>query len=412
MRDPLCQQKDCNELIRAYDSFIQENNEEIKQLVEDLSKNVQVHPRDNQSIIQELYEINFIYKRDIIRAKYSLGYEIQAIEADFEEALFYLEKMEKDDVGYLNLLMMISLGILLETDQTKMVRLARIVEKGKVNDFVIAFLLRTYQIGLETVNLTFVQELPYVITGDIIVNAEKDKRKASELLYEYVTEYWFHFHYDYGWRSAHEEPGYVGFWSFEAAALAKILNLDDRRLKTNRHYPYDLRHYKNARKFYSMYMSFEMVAALTDERQDEERKAGIPSNPELEEIIPAYYHSFINQLIIDYQTLDVQKFYTKYKETLELDQIWWSFSDFADDHKGKNLLGTLIVFALCKHGYILQLDHKEDVRDFLHVIPRVWEEANDKIIAFILDNDQQYVAWVPATANIDRMYEVEITTIS
>ncbi len=45
-------------------------------------------------------------------------------------------------------------------------------------------------------------------------------------------------------KNAHKEPGYVGYWSFETAAIVKILGLDDTSLKGNNHYPYDLAHYK------------------------------------------------------------------------------------------------------------------------------------------------------------------------
>jgi len=45
-------------------------------------------------------------------------------------------------------------------------------------------------------------------------------------------------------EECHKEPGYYGFWSFDTAALAKILGLDDSALKNNNHYPYDLAHYK------------------------------------------------------------------------------------------------------------------------------------------------------------------------
>ena len=36
---------------------------------------------------------------------------------------------------------------------------------------------------------------------------------------------WFKGHYDYEWKNAHKEPGYVGYWSFETAAIVKILDL-------------------------------------------------------------------------------------------------------------------------------------------------------------------------------------------
>ena len=40
------------------------------------------------------------------------------------------------------------------------------------------------------------------------------------------------------------ENVYYGYWSFEAGAIAKILNLDDSSLKDVPYYPYDLVHYK------------------------------------------------------------------------------------------------------------------------------------------------------------------------
>jgi len=46
-----------------------------------------------------------------------------------------------------------------------------------------------------------------------------------------------------------QEAGVLWFWSFDTAALAKILGLDDSALKDNNHYPYDLAHYKNGMTF-------------------------------------------------------------------------------------------------------------------------------------------------------------------
>src|SRR5699024_3871470 len=97
----------------------------------------------------------------------------------------------------------------------------------------------------------FVEEIPYAKIKEIIELAEKDKKAASDKLHTYMETEWFQGHYDYGWKNAHKEPGYVGFWSFESAALAKILGLDDAGLQDNNDYPYDLAHYKNTMSFQS-----------------------------------------------------------------------------------------------------------------------------------------------------------------
>ena len=52
-----------------------------------------------------------------------------------------------------------------------------------------------------------------------------------------------------GGRPHIKKVGYVGLWSFESAALAKILALNDEKLKSSSHYPYDLAHYKSNKRF-------------------------------------------------------------------------------------------------------------------------------------------------------------------
>src|SRR5699024_11761468 len=101
-------------------------------------------------------------------------------------------------------------------------------------------------------------------------------------------------HYDYEWKNAHEEPGYVGFWSFESAALAKILGLDDTSLKDNNHYPYDLDHYKNTMSFQSFTLNDYLEKPAEKKHETEDWEEGIENNPSLEQIIPGKWHAFIN----------------------------------------------------------------------------------------------------------------------
>jgi hypothetical protein len=83
-------------------------------------------------------------------------------------------------------------------------------------------------------------------TKEIIELAQKNKKFPSQRMQKYMGKEWFQGHCDYEWKNAHKEPGYVGFWSFDTTALAKILGLDDSSLIENNHHPYDLEHYKNA----------------------------------------------------------------------------------------------------------------------------------------------------------------------
>src|SRR5699024_910978 len=319
MRDHLCIEEDCIEGIDIYTEAITENKAEIKSLTEDIKKGVQEEPNDIKKMIEGRHLINLLYGMENIRAKYSIGKNISTIEEDFEYALIDIKNTRKEDIGYLNLLWMISPGILLETDKENMKILAKIVENQDMKDFVIDYLLCASNRGWTKVNNTFFKEARYTKTKEIIDLAETDKEAASERLHTYMEKEWFQGHYDYEWRNAHKEPGYVGFWSFETAAIAKILKLDDESLQNNIHYHYYIVHYKNNIKFMDISL-YEYLEKSAEEEPDTWIE-DIDNHPALEKIIPGRWHTFVNELISDYQVLNDDRFMINIKNQ-------WNWSKF------------------------------------------------------------------------------------
>ncbi|AXR17583.1 hypothetical protein COC60_07160 [Bacillus thuringiensis] len=409
MRDYLCIEEKCREGIEYHKEFIEENREDIKSLEEDTKNGIQRYSKDNKSIIEGTYLANFRYEMEDIRAKYSLGEDVSVIEEDFHNAIYDLENTGSREIGYLSLIWMISLGILLETDKKNIERLKKIVDKKNVNDAVIDFLLCASDIGYTKMMNRYYKENPYAKTREIIELAQTDKKEASKRLQTYMEKEWFRGHYDYEWKNAHKEPGYVGYWSFETAALAKILELDDTSLKDNNHYPYDLAHYKNEMKFKHIDLSEYHYEDETEEI--EEIVEGIEHNPALENIIPPKWHSLVNELIHDYKNMDDSSFYEKYKKTIGIGQVWFLPQEYEEENEQKNLLGSLIVFALTVRDYILQLDYKEDLEDYIDNLKNFWNVSETKLVQFMLENDQNYYAWVPKEVNIPNMYEVKIESV-
>ncbi|HDX9631513.1 TPA: DUF1911 domain-containing protein [Bacillus cereus] len=409
MRDPLCIEEKCREGIEYNKEFIEENREDIKRLEEDTKNGIQRYSKDNKSIIEGTYLANFRYEMEDIRAKYSLGEDISVIEEDFHNAIYDLENTGSREIGYLSLIWMISLGILLETDKKNIERLKKIVDKKNMNDAVIDFLFCASDIGYTKMTNVYFKDNPYAKTREIIELAQTDKKEASKRLQTYMEKEWFKGHYDYEWKNAHKEPGYVGYWSFETAALIKILELDDTSLKDNNHYPYDLAHYKNEMKFKHIDLSEYHYEDETEEIED--IVEGIENNPALENIIPPQWHSLVNELIHDYEKMDDSSFYEKYKKTIGIGQVWFLPQEYEEENEQKDLLGSLIVFALTVRGYILQLDYKEDLEDYIDNHKNFWNGSETKLIQFILENDQDYYAWVPKEVNIPNMYEVKIESV-
>ena len=408
MRDSLCNEAKCREGIEYHKEFVEENLEDIMNLKEDIRNCIQRYTKDNHKIIEETYLENVKFRISNIRAKYSLGDDVRTIEEDFLNALHDLENIGTTDLDYLSLLWMVSLGILLETDKQNIEQLAKIVKRNNINDFVIDFLLCASQIGYRQISNSFVKETPYSKIRELIELVQADKLEASKLLQTYMEKEWFQGHYDYEWKNAHKRAGYVGFWSFETAAIVKIFGLDDTSLKNNRHYPYDLVHYKNSMKF-----KFFSIDKYIEKAQEEvvDIVEGIENNPLLERVIPLKWHAFINDLIHDYQVMDDETFYEKYKHSIGLNQIWFFLEDYKEENKDRNMLGTLIVFALVVKESIYQLDYKVDLEDYQSFIKNEWNDENLKLVRFILNNDQQYYAYVPEDVRIEQMYEVGIQEV-
>ena len=216
-----------------------------------------------------------------------------------------------------------------------------------------------------------------------------------------MNDEWFKGHYDYEWRNAHKEPGYLVFWSFETAALAKMLELDDSNLKDNIHYPYDLAHYKNEMKFNINKLN------IIEENEKEQIEEYISNNHELEQIIPNKFRKQVNCIIEDYNKLQDNEFWEKYN----LQDIWFDVSDYIKENARKNLLGFIIVNVLVDEGHILQLDYKEELEDYIETIKNLWGKQQVKLIRLDLGNDQDYYMYVPKTVEIDNLYEVKILNV-
>ena len=101
----------------------------------------------------------------------------------------------------------------------------------------------------------------------------------------------------------------------------------------------------------------------------------------------------------------------KNKKTIGIGQAWFLPQEYKEENEQKNLLGNLIVFALTVRDYILQLDYKEDLEDYIDNLKNFWNVSETKLVQFILENDQNYYAWVPKEATIQNMYEVKIESV-
>lgn len=365
---------------------------------EDEKNGVQRYPRKNEEIIYDTKVRLFRLMYESIRAKYSIGMECKSLEEDYTEMIPIILDIGWEKIGYVHFIQVFSLGILLEVSKEQLEQLVALADKELLDDSLFDFLAKAYGLKREKQSNNYQKENSYRETEKIIELSFKDKKNAALELQIYMEEKWFQGHYDYEWKNAHKRAGYVGFWSFETAALAKVLTLNDDGLQDNNHYPYDLAHYKSGKTF-----SLESFGNIQENEQTD-GESGITERRELEQVIPKEFRKLINQVIVDYAELRQIDFWKKYR----LDDNWFTADEFLRANTGKQLLGNIIINVLVDKGYVLQLDYKENVAEYIASMPNYWNGKDVKLIRFELDNDQNYYAIVPKNIHLDRLYEVDI----
>lgn len=239
MRDALCSKEKLEEMIKFDTEDIGELEEKIASLQKDIENGIQRYPGKNEDIINNVKIDSFQTIYRLIRAKYSYGMDCEELEEIYLKGVDVVKDIGFEEIGYVNFLQFFSIGILLETDDAKMNEMVQAADRQEMDDIIFDFLVCFCDLKRNMVSTRFEKEKPYKELVNIIETAASDRFKASILLHEYAEKKWMRGHNDYEWNKAHKRYGYVGLWSFDAAAICKILNLDDHDLKDNNHYPYE-----------------------------------------------------------------------------------------------------------------------------------------------------------------------------
>lgn len=403
LRDPLGDADKLKSAIEFNQEYCQEEVEKIRQLEEDEKKGIQRYPRENPLIIFDTKASIFRNRCEIVRAKYSLGMDCESLEQEYEEMVWAASEVGFKKIGYVHVLEAFTFGILLEVPKDKLEALVKSVDEQGMDDCLFDFFVEAYGLKRAMVSTGYQKENPYKGTARIIELARTDKEAASKELENYMNKKWFQGHYDYGWKNAHKEHGYYGFWSFDTAALAKLLQLDDSCLKGNNHYPYDLAHYKQ--NIICKTADIPQISSTQTQPQKQDvDETEIEENRELEQIVPNEFRDLINQVIKDYNNLSDTEFWTKYS----LGDIWYTVDEYIKENADRRLLGNIIVNVLAEKDYILQLDYKEDIDEYISNMKNYWQEQDVKLVRFELGNDQYYYAFVPKASELDKVYEVEV----
>ena len=244
-RDNLNTKDGYQEIINNNQRFIQKREVKIKKLKEDERKGIQSFPKPNTEILKSTYITIVNYRCDNLAAQYSLGENLSTIEEDFITILTFVNE-NNILVSYANLNMLLCIGSMLKVNDSEFGKLVdtseRYLRQSNEEDYLIDFLIKSRNPHRE-LSESFILKKPYGQLKEIIDLSEKDKKQASILLKNYIEKTWFKELIEVETHKSKFNI-HTGYWSWEAGAIAKILNLDDSSLKNQQYYPYDMVHWK------------------------------------------------------------------------------------------------------------------------------------------------------------------------
>lgn len=396
MRDKLGNEEDIN----IINNFYKKRIEKVILQINDLYKN---QKEDNHDDFEEKNKIIYNFKNELIKdyyciicSSYSMGEKLSEIDEYYKSVINFFEEIGTNFRLYTEFIQLFILGLILEMPKDRMQKIVDIADKNEYDDILFDFYAKSYGLKRKFNSTKMIREVPYKGILEIAKLTQSDKEKAEKKLSEYILKKWIKGYSDENWSSAHNRFGYVGLWSFDAGLVAKIFSLDDSSLKDNNHYPYELVHYKNN-------VVYENIEVPQFKEDDEVYETGIAENPELEKLIAAKFHKPVNQLIEDFKTLSDKEMFEKY----ELIEIFEDFQIYKDYDKN-NVLGFLVLSILVRERYVMQLDFKDNIKDFKQYLKSYWGKTKTKLISFKVNNDQQYFAYVPKDCDVTNLYEIEI----
>ncbi|MEI3607175.1 DUF1911 domain-containing protein [Pseudogracilibacillus sp. SE30717A] len=226
----------------------------FNQLIEDEEQRITKFTNVIRKVIAERGEVddgvesgyNYLFGAHFrkLKALYSSGAPLEKIKDFVPEVIDIAEKTWDSEGDYIEMVYLLSIGYMLNIESSQMERLKQLIIKDGVEDYLIDFLLHSYDTTWEirTTSLHFGH--PYPLLHDII--QDENKEKALSLLKTYLEVDWYDAHDDMGWYDTHKKEDeliYSGYWSFECGAIAKTLGLDDSSLKDTPYYPYDMVHF-------------------------------------------------------------------------------------------------------------------------------------------------------------------------
>ncbi len=119
LRDELNSVENYTKLLSKKKGYITEKEHKIMELYDAESKGIQLFPKTNVEVIQSTKDTILIYQYDIIMLLYSVGEDISVIRTQYLETIKSMQNVWRQTNGYVQMVMMLSIGVMLDIEQNE-----------------------------------------------------------------------------------------------------------------------------------------------------------------------------------------------------------------------------------------------------------------------------------------------------
>lgn len=195
----------------------------------------------------------------IVIARYTKGEDLETLQPELFAAINYMNQSLINNQGkvhvfndeykdqyylhvYQELLQALSLSVLLNIPEANKNTLVSIIERDNIQDLLFEFVSKAHNRPDELVETYDISESHIVLIYKKLREAVKasDPSQSEKLIKEYLVNDYYNPNLNLYESHQSEANIYCGYWSFEAAVIVAIKNLDDSSFRDNPYYPKDL----------------------------------------------------------------------------------------------------------------------------------------------------------------------------
>ena len=184
------------------------------------------------------YDSLFNFRLRSLLVQFSVGKNLEDLKGNYMEIIRIMPRFWTEKGFYIEMLWMLSIGIMLEYDDNTMQKLVQLIKDNDVKDYIYDTLIRYRFPDWTQTTGTVLYPLPYQAVIAVTELAKQDKIEAVKRLEKYLKKEWYRGHSDLSWYNDHKYGiNHDGYWCFESeispsedaySVLADIVNGEKR----------------------------------------------------------------------------------------------------------------------------------------------------------------------------------------